>query len=204
MTAQISSSFPAISLSHRAPSLEDVEGHCSGRLLYRWAPHLQQRFGERACETVRRRLGASSASLPDTPRSAEWIPVAVQLQVMTTILEQLHDHDVESMYRAVYEDTQRILPRGSRLVLRSLGLRRVLAKAPGLHRRLYDVGVVHVERERRVAVMKFRDAALFEQPMWRTLQGFATRMLFEMMGKPRASIVGEDAGPGGYDLKISW
>lgn len=175
--------------------------------MHGWAENLRRRFGAGAPERVREALGQDlSEAVPEAPRSADWIPVGAHLRCTEVMIDTFCQGDAAALYPMVFEDTVRALPTGARFALRGLGLRRVLSKAPGVHRRLYDVGRVEVERlERSSARLCFTGAELFEHPTWQLLQSFATRMLFELMGRGRGlQLEAQAPAAGSFALELTW
>ena len=71
----------------------DVDGRCSGKLLYSWAENIQRRFGDEAVRQARAAMGHFAQGLPDAPRSADWLPIEAHLRLTRFSLEALHGGD---------------------------------------------------------------------------------------------------------------
>ncbi|PIE19111.1 MAG: hypothetical protein CSA66_03065 [Proteobacteria bacterium] len=99
---------------------------------------------------------------------------------------------------------QRARDRVIQWAIRRIGPRYVLRQAGRIHGHLYDRGEVAVEVGRRDALLRYRGAALFDNPTFRLLQCFGLRGMITLLGRETVELSAAERGGGAFDLRVAW
>lgn len=182
-----------------------LPGRCRGVLLRDWAESCQRRFGRDAPDLLRATMGALGEALPDRPGQDDWLPAAVQVAVNDAIIDGYLHGNAAALEPLLREDAGRDLTRMHRILARAMGPAAAYKRVQGLYRRIYDAGQVRAESGDDGAQITCLDAALFGNPTWRSLQMFGHRAaLLILTGKDDAEVLGADAGPEGFAIRLRW
>lgn len=180
-----------------------LPGRCRGDLVGPWGRNVERRFGAAALARVRARLSEPVAALPDVLGAADWVPAGAPIVLTEAIADEAFGGDLAAMYPAVLEDTRAGIGRVRALAVRAIGPARALATTPKSVAGVYDRGAGEIAVEGRRARITFTGHPLFQNPTWRLLQLFATRVLLELAGAP-GDAEGEDVGQDAFRAVARW
>lgn len=182
-----------------------LPGRCRGGVLDAWGEHVRRRFGEGEADALRAALGIGACELPDAPDKEGWYPVGWQLGLTRLIVDRHLGGDVLKLERLIHEDARRkhgrVAERVARLVLSP---RRLLGAAHKVFPQVYDHGRAEADVDKRRAVLRWSGAAFMGEPLWRVLQVFAVRGIFEALRAATPHCEGRGAGEAGFELVVRY
>ncbi len=182
-----------------------LPGRCRGGVLDAWGEHVRRRFGETEADALRAAMGIGARELPDAPDKEGWYPVGWQLGLTRLIVDRHLGGDVLKLERLIHEDAQREHGRVAERVARLLlSPRRLLGAAHKVFPLVYDLGRAEAEVDRKRAVLRWSGAAFMAEPLWRVLQVFAVRGIFEALRAAEPACEGRGVGEAGFELIVRY
>ncbi|MEY3013068.1 MAG: hypothetical protein RIT45_1803 [Pseudomonadota bacterium] len=162
-----------------------LPGTVSGVALDAWAAQVRARYGEAVVARLRSDPAFSAAALPDAPRREQRLPIGLPTALTALLVEHALAGDWLALERPMVQDALARVATPTRLILRGLGVRRLLEGLPKLHASLYAPGHLEVEADDGSAQIRVVGSPLYAHPAWRLLQAFALRATVQL-GTPAA------------------
>ncbi len=180
-----------------------VPGRVRGHALRDWGVHVRRRFGDRAADTIRARLGVTEADLPDAPGRHLWVPIALQIRLLQAISDNLLDGNPLQM-DALFSDSTGAADRALTLAGRVAGPGMVLRMAGSWHASVCDVGRCEADVDGHRATLRFTGATAFDDPSWRLSQALGVGSVFTSLKRPATRLDGESDAPRSFTLRLAW
>ncbi len=166
-----------------------LPGRCRGGLMTDWAEHVGRRYGDAEPDRMRAALGLTRVELPDQPEKEGWYPVGYQLGLTRVLVDSHLGGDILKLEALIHEDARRKQQGvGAKVARWLLTPRRLMGAAEKVYPHVYDIGAVDADVQKHLATFRWSGAAFMEEPIWRVLQVFAVRGLFDALGEPQPEI----------------
>jgi hypothetical protein len=180
-----------------------LPGRLRGHALRDWGVHLRARHGDGASDRVRAALGVDEEALPDAPSRRDWIPISLQIRMLQAVSDLWLDGDGLRL-EALFTDTNGAADKALALAGRVAGPGMVLRMAGAWHASVCDVGRCEAEVDGGRAVLRFRGAEVFDDPMWQLSQALGMQAMFNTLRRPAKQLTGNGDGSGCFTLWMAW
>jgi len=180
-----------------------LPGRVRGNALRNWGVHVRNKFGPRAADEIRAKLGLTAVEMPDEPTKKHWIPISAQIRLVQIAIDDYLGGNPFA-FESLFEDTSGAAEKAMVLAGRMAGPAMVLRMAGSYHTGVCDVGTCTPTVEGKTATVIFSGADVFGDPTWRFSQVVGMKTMFTTLKREIKLLEGEALGPRQFAIHMAW